>query len=119
MSSPDENPSPAPRGPASDDASDISVAHRNAITAALALGSIASILTATVVNVVIPDIMGAYGVGQDKAQWLTTGHLAATTSSMLLSDWFIRRVGRGNTYFLAIVLFIAGSIVGGTAAIEA
>lgn len=116
MSSPDENPSPAPRGPASDDASDISVAHRNAITAALALGSIASILTATVVNVVIPDIMGAYGVGQDKAQWLTTGHLAATTSSMLLSDWFIRRVGRGNTYFLAIVLFIAGSIVGGTAA---
>ncbi|NQV54859.1 MAG: DHA2 family efflux MFS transporter permease subunit [Rhodospirillales bacterium] len=106
MSSPAAKPNPAP---------EYSIARRNLITGALALGSISSILTATVINVVIPDIMGAFGVGQDKAQWLTTGHLAATTSSMLVADFLIRRLGRNNTYILAVALFIIGSVVGGVA----
>ncbi|MDP6430520.1 MAG: DHA2 family efflux MFS transporter permease subunit [Rhodospirillales bacterium] len=107
MSSKEQSASPDP---------EFGAGQRNFITGALALGSISAILTSTVINVVIPDIMGAFGVGQDKAQWLTTGHLAATTSSMLLTDWFIRRLGRDNTYFLAMAVFIAGSVIGGVAA---
>ena len=34
------------------------------------LGSMSMVLSATMVNVAIPSIMGAYGVGQDLAQWL-------------------------------------------------
>lgn len=73
------------------------------------------ILTATIINVAIPDIMGAFGIGQDKAQWLSSGYLAATTSAMLLADWSIRRIGRRATYLSAMAVFIAGSVIGGTA----
>ncbi|MGK2871889.1 MAG: hypothetical protein ACSLFL_06505, partial [Alphaproteobacteria bacterium] len=43
------------------------------------LGTLATLLPATIVNVVIPEIMGAFGIGQDKAQWLATGFLASST----------------------------------------
>ena len=33
-------------------------------------GTLATLLPATIVNVVIPEIIGAFGIGQDKAQWL-------------------------------------------------
>ena len=73
------------------------------------------ILTVTIINVAIPDIMGAFGIGQDKAQWLSSGYLAATTSAMLAADWCIRRIGRRVTYLLAMAVFVAGSMIGGTA----
>ena len=37
------------------------------------VGAITAMLTTTSVNVAIPDIMGAFGIGQDRAQWLSTG----------------------------------------------
>ena len=73
------------------------------------------ILTVTIINVAIPDIMGAFGIGQDEAQWLSSGYLAATTSAMLTADWCIRRIGRRVTYLLAMAVFVAGSMIGGTA----
>lgn len=90
-------------------------AQRWLITLTLAIGSIATILTSTIVNVTVPTIMGAFGVGQDQAQWLATGNVAAMTSSMLLADWFIRRLGRRATYVGSMVVFVAGSVIGGTA----
>ena len=45
------------------------------------LGMVAAMVTTTIVNVAIPDIMGAFGIGQDRAQWLSTGALAAIASS--------------------------------------
>ena len=56
------------------------------------LGTISAVLTATMINVAIPDIMGAYGIGQDRAQWLSTGFLAAMTLAMLLNDWCVKVV---------------------------
>ena len=41
------------------------------ITAMIAM--IAMIMTSTMVNVAIPNIMGAFGVGQDQAHWISTG----------------------------------------------
>jgi EmrB/QacA subfamily drug resistance transporter len=85
------------------------------IVATVGVGSIATILTATIINVAVPDIMGAFGIGQDRAQWVSTGYLAATTAAMLLTDYSIRRIGQRNTFILAIAVFIFGSIVGGMA----
>ena len=85
------------------------------VAATISIGSIATILTATIINVAIPDIMGAFGIGQDTAQWLSSANLAATTTAMLLVDWSIRRIGRRATYLTAMVVFILGSIIGGTA----
>ena len=36
-------------------------------------------LGATTVNVAFPDIMGAFGIGRDQAQLISTGYFAAQT----------------------------------------
>ena len=45
------------------------------------LASFATLLPATIINVAIPEVMGSFGLGQDQAQWLATGFLAAGTST--------------------------------------
>ena len=42
------------------------------VTACGMLGSMTMVLSSTIVNVSIPSIMGAFGVGQDLAQWAST-----------------------------------------------
>ena len=77
------------------------------------LGTISAVLTTTTVNVAIPDIMGAFGIGQDRAQWLSTGALAAMTIAMLLSAWMIRSFGQRKTFIGALGVFIASLMVAG------
>ena len=72
-------------------------------------------VTATIINVAVPDIMGAFGVGQDQAQWLSTAYLASMTSSMLLVDWAVRRIGARATFVIAMSCFIIGSLTGSLA----
>lgn len=38
------------------------------VTFAAMLGTVATILSATIVNVALPQVMGAFGIGQDHAQ---------------------------------------------------
>ncbi len=78
-------------------------------------GNIAAVLSGTIINVAIPDIMGAFGIGQDDAQWLSTANLASSTVSMLASAWMVRRAGLKGTVLVAILLFVVGSLVGGFA----
>ncbi|MBE9539888.1 MAG: hypothetical protein IMF06_12445, partial [Proteobacteria bacterium] len=56
-------------------------------------GNIAAVLASTIINVAVPDIMGAFGIGQDQAQWLATANLAAATVAMLCSAWTVGRIG--------------------------
>ena len=53
----------------------------NVAAFALRFSAISTILATTIVNVAIPGVMGAFGVGQDTAQWLASGFLAATTTA--------------------------------------
>ena len=94
---------------------DISVARRFFTTATVSIGSIATILTATIMNVAVPDIMGAFGIGQDQAQWVSTAFLAATTCAMLATDWSVRKFGARNTYISAMLFFVLGSLISGNA----
>ncbi|MEX2326962.1 MAG: DHA2 family efflux MFS transporter permease subunit, partial [Pseudomonadales bacterium] len=79
------------------------------------LGSFATLLTGTIINVAIPEVMGAYGIGQDKAQWLSTGFLAAGTITMLLTAWSISAFGMRVTYVGSMLVFLLGSLLGGIA----
>ena len=56
-------------------------------TGTVMLASITVVLSATIVNVAVPDVMGAFEVGLDEAQWMATAFLAAMTISQLLSAW--------------------------------
>ncbi len=80
--------------------------------ATIGLGTFAVLLMSTIVNVAIPEIMGAYGIDQSDAQWLSTGYLASSTVSMLMSSWCLNKVGIQNTFFGSTLVFIGSSILG-------
>ena len=90
-------------------------AYRWLATVTALIAAIAVILSATIVNVAIPDVMGAFGISQVEAQWLSTGFLAAMTATMLLTDWAQRAFGQRGAILAALVLFMSGSVLGGTA----
>ncbi len=66
-----------------------------------------SIFTSTMVNVAIPNVMGAFGVGQDQAQFLSSAFLAMNTTGLLGSSWLIAKIGQRRTFFLVQILFAA------------
>ena len=86
---------------------------RWAATLTAMLGAFATLLTGTIINVAIPDVMGALGMTSERAQWLSTGFLAATTVTMLLAAWCVERIGMSRTYCLSMLIFLAGSVLGG------
>ena len=79
------------------------------------IGSFATLLTSTIVNIAIPDIMGALGMTLEEAQWLATTFLAAGTVTMLATAWFIRVYGIAATYIGAMLIFVASSGFGAAA----
>lgn len=76
------------------------------------MGTLSTLLPSTIINVVIPEIMGAFGIGQDKAQWLATGFLAASTITMLANSWMVNSFGVRFTYVTTLCVFMLGSISG-------
>lgn len=82
-------------------------------TLTVMLGTLSMTLAATIVNVAIPDIMGNFGIAQTKAQWLSTGFLAAMASFMLLSSWVLESFGMKAAYIGAMVIFMLAAAVGG------
>lgn len=90
-------------------------AYRWLATVTVMLGTISAVLTTTSVNVAIPDIMGAFGIGQDRAQWLSTGTLAAMTVGMLLNSWLMGNFGQRNVFIGSLAVFIAALLLAGLA----
>ncbi|GMV68362.1 MAG: MFS transporter [Pseudomonadota bacterium] len=88
-------------------------AYRWLATLTVMTGTISTVLSSTIVNVAIPDIMGAFGISATQAQWMSTGFLAAMTSTMLANAWMVGRFGQRGAFLLAIGVFTAGSILGG------
>jgi MFS transporter, DHA2 family, multidrug resistance protein len=89
--------------------------YRLLVTLAAMIGTVSTILSSTIVNVALPDIMGAFGIGQDRAQLFAAGFLAATTGTMLITAWCIESFGIRATYMAAMAVFVAGSAIGGLA----
>ena len=82
-------------------------------TGTVMLGCIATVLSATMVNVALPDIMGEFGMGQDKVQWLSTAFLASMTATMLVTAWSIATFGPCLVYSAVLMTFVIGSVLGG------
>ena len=84
-------------------------------TITVMLGTLSAMLTTTIVNVALPDIMGAFGVGQDRAQLLSTGALAAMTIGMLVNAWLIHSFGQRKTFIVALCIFFGALALAGLA----
>ena len=79
------------------------------------VGTMASIMSSTIVNVAIPDMSHHFALGQERAQWVTSGFMVATTVAMLTTPWLLSRYGYRATYVGAVLLLMAGGIGGGLA----
>ena len=87
--------------------------YRWRVLATVMIGTVASITASTIVNVAVPDMSRVFGLGQDRAQWLSAGFMGAMTLSMLTTPWLLARYGYRHTYIGAVALLMAGGIVGG------
>lgn len=76
------------------------------------VGGVATILSATIVNVAFPALLREFRIGHDSLQWIATGFLAATTTTMLATAWLVDRFGQRRTFLGTIVVFLAGSLLG-------
>jgi len=88
-------------------------AYRWLATLTVLTGTVSCILSSTIVNVALPDIMGALGMGHEEGQLLSTGYLAANTALMLLNAWAVSRFGFRMTYVVSISIFVAASVMAG------
>lgn len=79
------------------------------------VGTMASIMASTIVNVAIPDMSRYFTLGQSQAQWVSAGFMVAVTVSMLLTPWLLQRFGLRRTYQGALVLLSLGAMAGGLA----
>lgn len=79
------------------------------------LGTMATVLSATVVNVALHDIMVEFGIRQGQVHWLATGFIAAMTTTMLASSWLLDHFGVRKTLATAMGLFTLISLAGGFA----
>ena len=87
-------------------------AYRWFLLFSMLIGSMSTLLAATTINVALPAIIGAFGLGQDQAQWMSTAFLAASTIAMLANAWAMSRFGPRATYLFGMMVFIAGSLLG-------
>jgi EmrB/QacA subfamily drug resistance transporter len=86
-------------------------AYRWLVTFGGLVGAMSMILSATMVNVAVPSIMGAFGVGQDLAQWASTAFLATMVASQLLNTWMVSAMGPRLAYSMTLVAFTIGALI--------
>jgi EmrB/QacA subfamily drug resistance transporter len=89
--------------------------YRWLLLVAVMVGTMASIMSSTIINVAIPDMSQHFSLGQGRAQWVSSGFMVAMTVSMLTTPWLLARYGYRNTYVGCMLLLMAGGIVGGLA----
>lgn len=77
------------------------------------VGTMASIMSSTIINVAVPDMTRYFAMRQDQLQWVSSGFMLAMTVSMLTTPWLLARYGYRRTYSLAIWLLLAGGMGGG------
>ncbi|MEQ8195756.1 MAG: DHA2 family efflux MFS transporter permease subunit, partial [Rhodospirillales bacterium] len=93
------------------DVAGITPAYRWLVAISGLSGTISVILSATMINVAVPSIMGAFGVGQDIAQWTATAFIATMVTGQLMNSWMVNAFGERYAYCLTLILFTVSSLV--------
>ena len=80
------------------------------------IGTMASIMASTIINVAVPDISRVFQLGQERAQWLSAGFMASVTLSMLTTPWLLARFGYRHAHAMSAssLLLLTGGVVGGS-----
>lgn len=89
--------------------------HRWLLLLSVMLGSMAAVMSSTIMNVAIPDMSEHFSLGQSRVQWVTSGFMVAMTVSMLTTPWLLARYGYRRVYEVCMWLLLGGGVVGGFA----
>jgi predicted MFS family arabinose efflux permease len=89
--------------------------HRWLLLLSVMLGSMAAVMSSTIMNVAIPDMSQHFTLGQSRVQWVTSGFMVAMTVSMLTTPWLLSRYGYRRVYEVCMWLLLGGGMVGGLA----
>ncbi len=76
------------------------------------VGTVATVLAATIVNVAFPALLREFDIGHDSLQWIATGFLAATGTTMLATAWLVETFGQRRTFLATMAVFFVGSVLG-------
>ena len=87
--------------------------HRWLMLTTVMIGSMAAIMSSTIMNVGIPDMSLQFELGQDRAQWVSSSFMVAMTVSMLTTPWLLARFGYRTTYIGCMALLLGAGITGG------
>jgi len=83
------------------------------VTVTVMLGTLASALLGSIVNVAIPYIQGAMGASIEQITWVSTGYLLSNTIIMPIIALLSARFGRKNFYMFGMAVFLLGSALCG------
>ena len=85
------------------------------VTVSISFGTLMGAIDVSIVNVALPHIQGALGATIQEVTWVSTGYAIAIVILMPLTAFLGRLFGQKRVYVSCLVLFVAGSILCGTA----
>src|SRR6478609_5474943 len=85
------------------------------VTLSVTFGTLMGAIDASIVNVAIPHIRGTVGATVEEITWISTGFAIATVLVMPLTAFLGAMFGQKRLYMASLVLFLAGSVLCGTA----
>jgi DHA2 family multidrug resistance protein len=83
------------------------------VLANVMLGTFMAVLDSTIVNVSLPKIMSAFGVGLSTIEWVVTAYMLAMAAMLPTSGWLADKFGYKRVYFWGLFLFTFGSLLCG------
>lgn len=83
------------------------------VLANVMLGTFMAVLDSTIVNVSLPKIMSAFGVGLSTIEWVVTAYMLAMAAMLPTSGWLADKFGYKRIYFWGLFFFTLGSLLCG------
>ncbi|MGC4119970.1 MAG: DHA2 family efflux MFS transporter permease subunit [Myxococcales bacterium] len=85
------------------------------VTVSVTFGTLMGTIDASIVNVALPHMRGSVGATLEEITWVVTGFVIATVIVMPLTAFLGRFFGQKRVYLVSLALFVAGSMLCGTA----
>lgn len=89
--------------------------HKWLVALTVLFGTFMAVMDVSVVNVSMPHMMGNFGADLNSITWVATSYAIAQIIMATMAGWLVRMIGRKRLYLIAFGVFIAGSMLAGTA----
>ncbi len=117
--------SPARAAPAASRSSDhahpvvdrpaLPTSNRALLTVGVMAATIMQILDSTIANVALPHMQPDLGATADTITWVLTSYIVATAVAIPITGWLSDRIGSRNLFLVAVIGFVAASMLCGLA----